>query len=257
MGIAMELNDVLGYCDYADVGYGSDLTDTESDVEEYEFTPRAFEQTVPRSSKRTYGVFVDSDAVGMERRKRSRIDEQIQLLRAAIPNLYTNEKASILTGAYEYIEKLQRQVLELHDELDSESVCSDDEEDDVSSCEDDLNTEADSPLDFNAVFQGSGVECREDSCDMVSVELTEGGLRIHIQCEKRPRVLADIMDFLESSGMNVDQVSIAYQEDSQFVFDCLGSKVDGKCLAGDRGHIEACLRLLVADQRDTASPPEI
>ena len=59
----------------------------------------------------------------------------------------------------------------------------------------------------------------------VSVELTEGGLRIHIQCEKRPRVLADIMDFLESSGMNVDQVSIAYQEDSQFVFDCLGSKV--------------------------------
>ena len=79
-----------------------------------------------------------------------------------------NEKASILTGAYEYIEKLQRQVLELHDELDSESVCSDDEEDDVSSCEDDLNTEADSPLDFNAVFQGSGVECREDSCDMVS-----------------------------------------------------------------------------------------
>lgn len=89
MGIAMEWSDVVGYCDYADVEYESDLTDTESD-EEYAFAPMSFERTVVarRSTKRTYGVFLDSEAVP-ERRKRSRIDEQLELLRAAIPNLCT------------------------------------------------------------------------------------------------------------------------------------------------------------------------
>jgi hypothetical protein len=40
------------------------------------------------------------------RRKRSRIDEQLELLRAAIPDFCTDEKESILAGAYEYIENL-------------------------------------------------------------------------------------------------------------------------------------------------------
>ena len=62
----------------------------------------------------------------------------------------------------------------------------------------------------------------------VEVVRTEEGLRIHIQCEKRPHVLADIMEMLESSGMSVDQVSIAYHEDSQFVFDCVGSQVQSQ-----------------------------
>ena len=92
VGMAMELSDAIGYCEYADLDYASDLTDTEND-EEYAFTPRAFELTVPRSSKRTYGVFVESDAIP-ERGKRSRIDEQLELLRVAIPNLCTVSTSS-------------------------------------------------------------------------------------------------------------------------------------------------------------------
>ena len=74
-----------------------------------------------------------------------------------------DEKESILAGAYEYIENLQRQVQELNDELDGESAYSDDdddEEDDVSSCEDDLSAEAERPADSNA-----GLELdRAESC---------------------------------------------------------------------------------------------
>ena len=82
MGIVMELSEVVGGCDdYADVEYASDLTDTE----EFACTPRALERVVPWSSKRTYDKFLESEAVS-ERRKRCRIDEQIELLRAAIPN---------------------------------------------------------------------------------------------------------------------------------------------------------------------------
>lgn len=64
----------------------------------------------------------------------------------------------------------------------------------------------------------------------VEVVGNEEGFRIHIECERRPRVLADIMEMLESSGMSVEQVSIAYREDSQFVFDCLGSEVCAELL---------------------------
>lgn len=88
MSIPMELNDALDYCNYADQDYPSDLTDTENDEELYAFTPRAFERTVPRSSKRTYGLFLDSDAVP-ERRLRSKINEQLELLRAVLPNSCT------------------------------------------------------------------------------------------------------------------------------------------------------------------------
>lgn len=62
----------------------------------------------------------------------------------------------------------------------------------------------------------------------VEVEGTEEGLRIHIECEKRPRVLAEIMEFLESSGLNVEEVSIDYHEDSHFSFDCVGSEVQSR-----------------------------
>lgn len=86
-----------------------------------------------------------------------------------------DEKTLILRGAYEYIEKLQRQVQELHSELDSDSCFSDDEsccsddgsccrdddddDDDVSSCEDDLSTE-ELLVDSNvAVLEASRAEC--------------------------------------------------------------------------------------------------
>jgi hypothetical protein len=74
-----------------------------------------------------------------------------------------NEKESILAGAYEYIENLQRQVQELNDELDGESAYSDDddddEEDDVSSCEDDLSAEIERPVDSNAGLELDRAEC--------------------------------------------------------------------------------------------------
>lgn len=76
-----------------------------------------------------------------------------------------DEKASILTGAYEYIEKLQRQVQELHYELESESCC----DDDLSACEDDFSlweddfspscTEEERPADSNAAVESSCTSC--------------------------------------------------------------------------------------------------
>lgn len=87
MGMPMEYNDALDHCNYVDQEYWSDLTDTESN-DHYTFTPRAFEHIVPRSSKRTYGVFFASEAV-LEQKKRSRINEQFELLRAAIPSSCT------------------------------------------------------------------------------------------------------------------------------------------------------------------------
>lgn len=252
MGIVMELSEVVGGCDdYADVEYASDLTDTEEEEEEFVCTPRALERVVPRSSKRTYDKFLESEAVS-ERRKRCRIDEQIELLRAAIPNsLCTNEKASILAGAYEYIEKLQRQVLELYTELDTEFACSDEE---VSSCEGDYFSDEDEerPVDSNAALEATCLECRGCSHPMIEVVGSEGVLRIHVECERRPHVLANIMEFLESTGMNADQVSIAYHGESQFVFDCVGSEVAGKDMPDSR-YVEACLRSLISDQGDVSS----
>lgn len=67
-----------------------------------------------------------------------------------------DEKTSILAGACEYIEKLQRQVQELQYELDTDSACSD-EDDSVSSCEDALSTELERPADAIAVMDA---ECR-------------------------------------------------------------------------------------------------
>lgn len=83
--VAVEFDDAIENCDYVDsLGYASDLTDAESD-EECAVTPRGVERVGPRCSKRTYGVFVADDVVP-ERRVRSRLDEQIELLRAIIPN---------------------------------------------------------------------------------------------------------------------------------------------------------------------------
>jgi len=65
------------------VGYASDLTDAESD-EECAYVPRVPECVAPRSSKRTRDALSENGVVP-ERRVRSRIDEQLELLRAVIP----------------------------------------------------------------------------------------------------------------------------------------------------------------------------
>jgi len=98
-----------------------------------------------------------------------------------------DEKASILTGAYEYIEKLQRQVQELLYELESES-CGDDDlndcEDDLSRWEDDLSpscTEEERPVDSNAAVESSCTSCCGCSqptvgrCDYFSSDLLFNG----------------------------------------------------------------------------------
>lgn len=258
MSIPMELNDALDYCNYADQDYPSDLTDTENDEELYAFTPRAFERTVPRSSKRTYGLFLDSDAVP-ERRLRSKINEQLELLRAVLPNSCTDEKASILTGAYEYIETLQRQVQELHYELEAESCCDDDLsscDDDLSSCEDDFCpscTGEERPVDSNAVEEASCTSYCGCSQPTVDVVRSDKGLKIHIECHKKPGLLVEIMELLETCGLNVEQASIACQE--HLVFDGIGSEVEGndatncKLSSVSAEEVQAGLRLLIAEQR--------
>ena len=80
--MAIELNKALGYCGDADVEYASDLTDLESD-EKYACSSRTFE----RRAKRMYEMFVDSDGVVLEARKWNQIDEQLELLWAAIPDV--------------------------------------------------------------------------------------------------------------------------------------------------------------------------
>lgn len=87
MGLPAEQCDIFDLHNYADQEYWSDLEDLEVD-EEYAVTPREFEPVVPRSSKRTYGVFVNSEAVP-ERWQRRRIHGQFELLRAATPNSCT------------------------------------------------------------------------------------------------------------------------------------------------------------------------
>jgi hypothetical protein len=70
-------------------------------------------------------------------------------------------------------------------------------------------------------------------------------LKIHMECVKRPHVLADIMEMLESSGMNVEEVSIAYDEDSQFVFDCVGSEVEPELFRKPRSSMSHCEHLVL------------
>lgn len=83
MGLTVDFSDSVGYVNYAD----HDLTDIEND-EDYAYTPTAFQPVLPRSCKRTYGVFLGSEVV-LERKLRSRMHGQLEQLRAVIPNSFT------------------------------------------------------------------------------------------------------------------------------------------------------------------------
>lgn len=233
----MALYDVAGVCDSAEEDeYASDLTDAESDEE---YAPGA------RGVKRTFS----DNGVVSERRIRSRIDEQLALLRAVLPNSRSDERASVLTGACEYIKKLQRQVQELHSEVDT-GPCSDDDDDDVSSCEDDevsspSCSEDERPGDSNSTYEWSSASSRGRSRSRVEVVSTRAGLRIHVECDKRPSLLADIMIVLEARGLNVEGAGVAFEE--RFVLDCVGSLVDRKRTVECR-HLGARLKSLIMDQ---------
>ncbi|KAG0556692.1 hypothetical protein KC19_11G072200 [Ceratodon purpureus] len=213
----------------------SDLTDIENDGEEVECGGTESSSTASvgdgerRGVKRGYCMRVDSGAVDAavvqpERRLRSRLHEQFALLRAAVPNLRTDERASILTGAYEYIERLKRQEEELLCELGVESSC---DEEDLSCCEDE-----------------------------VEVVRTEAGFRIHIECGMRPGLLLAIMELLESSGLSVEEATVECEE--RLVFNGIGLEDDeGISEAGEASNLTrvsseflgASLRSLVSDQR--------
>lgn len=80
----MEFSEALEhYQDFADQEYYSDLAESDGD-HEFASMPQAFEQVVPRRLKRTYGVLVDG--VVPDRRLKSRIDEQLEVLRSMLPN---------------------------------------------------------------------------------------------------------------------------------------------------------------------------
>lgn len=105
------------------------------------------------------------------------------------------------------------------------------------------------PVDLNAPLETGFVE----------VMSTKEGLKIHIECEKRPGLLRDIMELLESRGLNVEKASVAFDE--HFVLDCVGSEIDGRdntknspksCLSAVA--VGASLVSLIAKQRDAASP---
>lgn len=52
----------------------------------------------------------------------------------------------------------------------------------------------------------------------------EEGLKIHIECCKVLGLLVEIMELLESCGLNVEQASIACQD--HLVFDGIGCEVN-------------------------------
>jgi len=62
----------------------------------------------------------------------------------------------------------------------------------------------------------------------VEVVSTRAGLRIRVECDKRAGLLADIMKVLEARGLNVEEVSVAFEE--RFVLDCVGSLVQTQIL---------------------------
>lgn len=49
------------------------------------------------------------------------------------------------------------------------------------------------------------------------------GLKIYIECEKWLGLLWDIMELLELRGLNVEKVSVVFDE--YFVLDCVGLEV--------------------------------
>lgn len=242
MGAAVQFTDAVGYyCENVD--YASDLTDAESD-EEYGCVPRALERVVSRSSKRTYGACLDHGVVP-ERRLRCRVDEQLALLRAVIPVSCTDERASVLTGAYEYIESLQRQVQELHSELDTVSWSDDD--DDESSCEDDCarpscSDDDDRAGDSNSAFEWSCAGGRGRSRSRVEVVSNRAGLRVRVECEKSPGLLGEVMAVLEGRGLNVEEASVALED--RFVLDCFGTVGDRKHVVESR-HVGSRLKALI------------
>ncbi|KAG0600911.1 hypothetical protein M758_11G070300 [Ceratodon purpureus] len=254
----------------------SDLTDIENDGEEVECGGTESSSTASvgdgerRGVKRGYCMRVDSGAadaavVQPERRLRSRLHEQFALLRAAVPNLRTDERASILTGAYEYIERLQRQEEELLCELGVESSC---DEEDLSCCEDEVSCSScrgaeeraveSRPGDcskFNSLSCGSDCGCSSQPTS-VEVVRTEAGFRIHIECGMRPGLLLAIMELLESSGLSVEEATVECEE--RLVFNGIGLEDDeGISEAGEASNLTrvsseflgASLRSLVSDQR--------
>ncbi|XP_073390971.1 transcription factor ICE1-like isoform X1 [Physcomitrium patens] len=256
MGKPVECSDAVGVSNHADLDYSSDLTDVENYEEECGFVHRTLE--IPKS--RSSGVFVDSAALP-ELRLRLRIHEHFRLSQEVLLNSCTDEIASILTKLYEYIEKLQTRVKELDSELDSK----------YSRYEDDWVCSGDGwspsykeeqrPVDLNAPLETGFVSCSQPTVRISQVEVmsTKEGLKIHIECEKRPGLLRDIMELLESRGLNVEKASVAFDE--HFVLDCVGSEIDGRdntknspksCLSAVA--VGASLVSLIAKQRDAASP---
>ncbi|XP_024358924.1 transcription factor ICE1 [Physcomitrium patens] len=248
MGLPAEQCDIFDLHNYADQEYWSDLEDLEVD-EEYAVTPREFEPVVPRSSKRTYGVFVNSEAVP-ERWQRRRIHGQFELLRAATPNSCTDDKTSILADSHEYIERLQRQIQELQCELDASSCFEDDLsccEDDASSCEDDSSpwfTNEKRTVDSNPAPKSYSALSGICSQPMVEVGRNEKGLKIYVECNNTSGLLVDILNLLESSGMNVEQARISCQE--VLFLECLGLKGETGD-ENDEAHSE-CVSRLIAEE---------
>ncbi|XP_024360345.1 transcription factor SCREAM2 [Physcomitrium patens] len=244
MGLTVDFSDSVGYVNYAD----HDLTDIEND-EDYAYTPTAFQPVLPRSCKRTYGVFLGSEVV-LERKLRSRMHGQLEQLRAVIPNSFTEEKASILADAYKYIEKLQRQVEELYYELGTESCF----EEGSSCCEDDFSlSHRERTLETNADSESSSGSEFGYSQPTVKVRRTKEGLNIHIECDKRPGLLVDIMELLESRGLNMEQASIVCVE--QLVFDGIGSEDEGSDAGVNRQAMHVSAEELGASLRSLISGP--
>lgn len=256
----MEFNYGVEYSNLEDFST-SDLTNVENDGEECGAESTSTPSVERRGLKRDHGMCGDSGAaVQPERRLRSRIQEQFALLRAVVPNLRTDERASILTGAYEYIESLQRQEVELRCELGVESSSCDEE---LSCCEDEVSCSSCREADeTRAVDAGcpklNSLSYGSDSCGCslqptsVEVVRTEAGLRIHIECGMRPGLLLAIMELLESSGLTVEEAIVECVE--RLVFDGIGLEDDEGISEGGETRVSAefvgaSLRSLIGDQR--------
>lgn len=87
----------------------------------------------------------------------------------------------------------------------------------------------------------------------VKVRRTKEGLNIHIECDKRPGLLVDIMELLESRGLNMEQASIVCVE--QLVFDGIGSEDEGSDAGVNRQAMHVSAEELGASLRSLISGP--
>ncbi|KAG0601964.1 hypothetical protein M758_11G151300 [Ceratodon purpureus] len=203
MGACASIRDVLLMEEIREGGEtgseGLTESDSESEVIQNEFValPRACQRVgVPGFLKRTYGVDLASEASLERRCKSAKLDEQLDGLRAVLPDVASRskERKNVVLDAYHYIASLQRQVEDLNAELREDASADAAQAIEEQSCEGQWSLSCLSGLRQQPI---------------VDVARQDGLLEVRIVCANRPGLLVDVMEAVESRGFTIMQARIA------------------------------------------------